>query len=393
MSIRDDVTIDWTGDPRVLTVAAPSVEITIQDIVDTCRNFEDSPEGMFHPRLIDAAGKEFLGGTTYVGITATFQNCVLAFEARAGPSWILCTITGGNIVAVDETQTIIDPRLPTAYTTIDRTASASATLQEQEALQHSSYNGGVTVDLTSSYSGTDYPVGTPQEPVNNFADALTIASTRGFGTLFIIGDATLDSSNDFSNMGIIGESMTRTEVTVDADATTTGCEFYDCTLTGTLDGNAMAKNCVITTLSYITGNIEQCVLETGTTTLGGSAEAHFLDCWSGVAGTGTPIIDLGGSGQELSIRNYNGGVKLKNKTGADNVSIDLASGQIVLENTVTNGTIVARGVGKLIDTSGDTISTGTWNGVTIVNELIQPRLDDLDGGITGLKGMVVALDD
>jgi hypothetical protein len=36
---------------------------------------------------------------------------------------------------------------------------------------------------------------------------------------------------------------------------------------------------------------------------------------------------------------------------------------------VIAGTIVARGPGKLVDTSGNTISSGTWNGgVTIVNE-------------------------
>jgi hypothetical protein len=92
-------------------------------------------------------------------------------------------------------------------------------------------------------------------------------------------------------------------------------------------------------------------LEEGTITLGGNAEAHFLDCWSGVAGTNTPIIDMGGSGQELSLRNYNGGIKVKNKSGSDSVSIDLNSGHIILDTDVTNGTIVIRGIGKLTDNS------------------------------------------
>lgn len=81
-----------------------------------------------------------------------------------------------------------------------------------------------------------------------------------------------------------------------------------------------------------------------------------------------------GEGQDLAIRNYNGGITLTNKTGSENVSIDLNSGQVILTNTVTSGVVVVvRGVGKLIDESGDIIHTGTWNGVTIYNETISPH--------------------
>jgi hypothetical protein len=139
----------------------------------------------------------------------------------------------------------------------------------------------------------------------------------------------------------------------------------------------MARNCIIGDLNYINGTVEQCILEDGTIVLGGGAEAHFLDCWSGVAGTGTPSIDMGGSGQELSIRNYHGGILLKNKSGSENVSIDMSSGQVKLATTVTAGTIVVRGVGKLIDESGNHIPTGTWNGATIINELITPMVKDI----------------
>jgi hypothetical protein len=68
---------------------------------------------------------------------------------------------------------------------------------------------------------------------------------------------------------------------------------------------------------------------------------------------------MGGSGQALALRNYNGGIKLTNKTGPEAVSIDLNSGQIILENTVTNGEIVCRGIGKLTDNS---------NGATVYSD-------------------------
>jgi len=387
MTIRTDVSIEWEVSPRVITVAAPSAEITIQDLVDTCRHHEQLLQNIDNDHLINAAGKEFLGGTTYVGITAILQNAVLAFEARGGPTWELCKISGGNLVAVDDVGADIDPRLPTAYTSIDRTASASATLQEQAALQYSSYNGGVTVDLTSSNTGIEYPIGTPQQPVNNFSDALSIISQQGLpGVLFVIGDATVAESEDYRGIIFVGESQTKSELNIDSAAQVDGCEFYDATVVGTLDGDCRIKNCTIGTLNYINGIIEQCLLEVGTITLGGSAEAHFLDCWSGVAGTSTPIIDMGGSGQELSLRNYNGGIKIVNKSGSDPISIDLNSGHVILNSDVTNGEVVIRGIGKLTDNSvganvniQDFVNPGTLAAAVWLHE-DGVFLKDIEGG-------------
>ena len=130
------------------------------------------------------------------------------------------------------------------------------------------------------------------------------------------------------------------------------------------------ENCLIGDLIYVKGYIQQCVLTDKVITLGGSEVAQFLDCWSGVTNENSPTIDCGGSGQDLTLRNYNGKVTLRNKTGPERVSIDLNSGTVILEDTVTNGEVVCRGVGKLVDMFGNEITTGTWNGVNIINETI-----------------------
>jgi hypothetical protein len=279
-----------------------------------------------------------------------------------------CDLSGGNLVAVDSGGSDMSPVLPSPNVQIVRTSSSSATLQELGAIQYASYNGGVTVDETSSYSGTDFPTGTPQEPVNNLTDAMSIATDRGFTTIYIIGDMTIDSGGDYSGMTFIGESMSKSTLTISAGANVTNCEFYEATVDGTLDGNAKLKNCRLLGLDYIYGVVEQCMIGPGTIVLGGTEEAHFLDCWSGVAGLGTPVIDCGGAGQDLALRNYNGGVKLINKTGADKISIDLNSGQVVLDSTVTGGEIVIRGIGHLTDDSTGTVTVNYED--LINNELI-----------------------
>jgi hypothetical protein len=437
MTTRNDVVVNWEVSPRIITVLAPSVEITVQDLVDTLRVLEADIQNMDEPAIISAAGKEDLGGGVSVGITATMQDAKLAFEARVIPDetgtvtsalpdpstsfadssatfitngivpgavvinhdtgasatvlevvsetelrhealdggtsglWsvsdtyavhnvIQCNISGGNLVAVDDVGATIDPVFTTAFTQIVRTSSSSATLQELEAIQFASFDGGVWVDVTSPYSGIVFPTGTPQQPVNNLDDAELIAAERGFKKLYVLGDITFDSLADLADFDIEGESEQKSSFTIDAASTMTNCEFRFANLTGTLDGGNYIEHCRIGSLSFVDGIIEQCVID-GPITLSGANDAHFLDCWSGVPGASTPTINLGGSGAALALRNYNGGVTLTNLSGNENVSIDMASGQIILDATITNGTIVCRGIGKLIDNS---------DGATVINEMI-----------------------
>lgn len=421
MAIRTDVTVDWNVSPRIITVLAPSVNITLQDLHDTLIDFEDEPFAMTYLPLIRSEGKADLGGGVLTGITSTLLNAKLAFEARktfvstgtvtttdatgkiltdSGAmfvtdsvepgAWIInqttgeiasvlrissetalvtnliaggftsgdvykmvnvtqCEVNGGNLVAVDAAGASTSSVLPTAGTQVKITAASSATLQEQADIEYASFDSAVHVDLTSAYSGTDFPVGTPRQPVNNFADALAIANTRGFSDLNIAGNVTIDAGLDYDSITFIGESQTKSTFTIDPAAQVANCEFYNATIQGTLDGGSKIRDCLILDLDYVDGFIKNCILQ-GTITLAGDA-AHFLNCWSGVPGSSTPIIDFNGIASALALRNYNGGITLKNKTAAGDVSIDLNSGQIVLENTVTVGTIICRGLGKLTDNS------------------------------------------
>ncbi len=351
MTVRTDITVNWGVSPRIITVLSPSVEITIQDLLDTCREFEDDPQNMVYDALAEAAGKENLGGGVKVGITMKLLNAVLAFEARPGSTYVQCRVSGGNLVAVDEFDADISPIYPTAFTQVLTTASSSATIQEQTDIQYSSFNGAVHVDLTSPYPGTTFPTGTPRQRVNNWIDALAIAAERGFSNFHVMGTVTIDSGLDYTGKNFYGESQTKTVITIDTAAQVYNCEFYDATIQGILDGGVSIKQCNIIDLNYINGFIYDCILS-GTITLAG--DAHLINCWSGIPGTSTPIIDFNGSNSALALRNYNGGIKLINKTQPEPVSIDLNSGQIIIDSTVTDGSITCRGVGKITNNATGT---------------------------------------
>lgn len=349
MTVRNDLTVDWFASPRIITVAAPSTEITIQDLLDTCRELEDDVYNMVYDPLASAAGKENLGGGVRVGITLTLLNAVLAFEARPGPTYVQCRVAGGNLVAVDGYGDDISPIYPTAFTQVLTTASSSATLQEQTDIQYSSFEGAVHILQGSPYTGTAYPNGTPRQPVNNFEDAMAIAISRGIESFHITGNMTINSGINYNGFHFRGRSPTKTILTLDSSATLVDCEFENAYIQGTLDGSCKIYDCTIGNLSYIDGVVENCVL-TGTITLSGLSTATFLDCHDGLAGPQRPIIDVG-AGSDLIISEYHGGITITNKTGNDDVSIDLNSGRVIIENTVTAGHFIIRGIGEVVDNS------------------------------------------
>lgn len=86
MADRDDITVVQDVSPRYAEIAAPSTEIIMQDYVDTLRGLEDDFQNMSYPYLIDASGKEDLGGGVLVAITVEEQNMQLAFQPRFTPA-------------------------------------------------------------------------------------------------------------------------------------------------------------------------------------------------------------------------------------------------------------------------------------------------------------------
>lgn len=307
------------------------------------RDAEDNEDGIVYLPTHNHNTKVLLGGIEYARVLEIINGYTITFEEKAQPYSVNLVGSNNNILDV------------TNLGTVQILSNNSAGLVQMREIEHSSFNGGITVDATSPYTGTTYPTGTVRRPVNNLSDAYQIAVSRGFSTFYIIGDITISTTEDFTGMIFIGESKSKSTITIAPAANVYRAEFYEAKITGTLDGDALVKGCVLENLNYISGFVEECVLASGTIVLGGGAAAHFLHCYSGVPGATTPTIDMGGSGQSLALRNYNGGIRLINKSGTDAVSLDINSGQVILENTVTAGTIIVRGIAKLTNNSTATV--------------------------------------
>lgn len=353
------VTVTWAT--KVINVpksyltliqAAPTeiYEMNLNQFHLTLKELEATEEGQVFVDTHRHNTEVELGGITYARVIEIINGYTVTFEDdQYAVNLVGANSNVGDVVNVNQ---------------VSVRSYNAAGLISNAAIEFASFNGGVTWDPSGSNTGTAFPAGTLQEPCSLLSDVMLIAGVRGFDKVFVLTNGTIDAGGNYTKMVWIGESISKTTITIDSDAIVPSCEFYEATITGTLDGNAKLQNCRVLDLNYIYGIIEECMLGPGTIVLGGGNEAHFLDCWSGVVGADTPVIDCGGSGQAVALRNYNGGVKLINKTGSDKASIDLNSGHLILDSTVTAGEIVVRGVGRLTDNSTGTVTVDSSGLIT-----------------------------
>lgn len=354
------ITIDWgnaiinvpKADMTLIQSSPTEIrELNINTFRLALKDLEDSEEGIVYPRTHDHNPSVTVGGVQLAKVVQILDPYTVTFENGT----YAVNLVGANSNIADKTN---------VNSVSVRSANSAGLIQTRE-IEHSSFNGGVTIDVTSPYSGEAYPHGTQREPVNNLADALAIAELRGFTQFFVVEDLTIGAGDPYVGYSFIGESTSKSVITVNGAANVADCEFYNATIQGTLDGNCVIKNCQILDLTYIEGQIESCLLGSGTIELAGNA--YIIDCWSGELSGALPAIDMGGTGATLNMRNYNGGINIVNKSGSESVSLDLNAGKVTLDSTVTAGTIIIRGVGELEDNS---------TGITAVNSefLINPEM-------------------
>lgn len=421
--------------PRVIEVDSPTTNISIQELVDLIRAWEDKVIGLNYPFLIDAAGKEELGGGVRVGITATLQNAIIAFAMQGGVDssgtvttadttgrvltdsagtfisdgilagdtvlnvtdqsitsiqsvdsetqvttfglqsgsdnqfntsdsykiWnkVQCEISGGNLVAVDENGVTMSAFLPTAQTHVVRTSSSSATLQEMSSVQYSSFNGGITVDPVNGTDASAFPAGTPQAPIKTCAQAMVLAEERGFKKIYFLNDFSIND-HTMSGYDMVGLDFRRTVLTIGSGLVWAGGSISKCKVQGTFANNSyvLIEDAEIANLNNITLNAKDCIL-TGTIELNNASTSNLFNCIDGVPGSGTPIIQVNDC-VNLGIWGYIGGIKLTNIiTVGTNISFNAPTGRLIVDSSDTVGSIIARGVGSIVGTTGGTTITQT----------------------------------
>ena len=244
----------------------------------------------------------------------------------------------------------------------------AAGLISNAAIEFSSFGGAVTIDAINGVTGTVFPKGTAQAPVNNVADAKLIADTRGITRFNVVGNFTFTTGDNVEDFEIFGINPNKTTLTFESGADTFGVDIFNATVQGVFDNLATFEDCRLLDIEMVEGYAYRCLMA-GTFVVSGTGQTAFIDCWDGIVSNGIyPIIDCGGAGRNISIKNWHGDIKIINKTGTDDMEINMNSGGTVLiDSTVTGGLVRCTGSMKVIDNS-----TGT--AVVNISEVAFPEL-------------------
>ncbi len=139
--------------------------------------------------------------------------------------------------------------------------------------------------------------------------------------------------------------------------------FANSTIQGVFDGTTTISHCKLLDVSIVSGLIEKSILA-GTVILDGTGNTNIIDCYSGVAGALTPVIDFNGSGSGLIMRNYSGGIELTNKSGVTDMSEVIRKKVGIIMNGVTGrmGTNqhLLRSIVPIIEQGGVELEDGTF---------------------------------
>ena len=362
--VQTGITVNWgikeifvPKSEMILVQSTPIkiYQLNLNDFRKALNDAEDAEDGIIFLDTHDHVQPISVGGVDLARVVSIINDYTITFEdGQYAVNLVGANSNVGDRVNVNQ---------------VSVRSANSAGLPDLEALQTAAFGGAVHYKTGSPYSGTTYPIGTNGYPVNNFPDARLIAAKYNLDTVQSWGDASLGLGDDISYFNFLGQNTLLSSFIIDTLADTYGTHIINASITGSLDGGAILENSNITNLNYVNGEIIGCTLMEGIISLSGTGDATFKRCMSGKAGQLTPTI-IGSPNVNLIMRGYDGGIELRNFSNGTQSSIDLASGQVKIDlTTCDNCEITIRGDGKVYDTAGNHLSSGTYNnGLIIYNE-------------------------
>jgi hypothetical protein len=229
-------------------------------------------------------------------------------------------------------------------------------------------NGGATVnvegfqmsdadsvyfDTNSGISGSDYPDGLPNTPVNDIDDAVAIAVARKLSIIYVSMHAAHSFDAGASRMRFIGTGNTLWSLDLNGQVISY-CYFEKIAIQGFSAGTSQNTYflCTVTGWSGRQGDVFISCQLAGT--LQPYAKEKFVNCGFGI--NGNVIFDFNTNWQSgpeyLNIQGCNGSITLRNLTIDSDIMIEGFKGDITIDATCTAGTINIRGgSGRLNDNS------------------------------------------
>jgi len=224
-----------------------------------------------------------------------------------------------------------------------------------EMITNDMYNGEVHLNVTSSYSGTGWGIGTPLSPVNNLTDAIAILNRIASSTIQLSGSLTLDQS--VNGLEFISFKNGKIDINNQSAIAT---RFRELKISGTQNNIGLFFDCRIANLQNLNGIYTRCSFFGVSPILLGNATTELVNCIT-QAGSGEQIFDFSNvTNGALHTTNLEGKFKFTNLTSPSSINtISSNSTYITIDSTCTAGMFMVSGIANIANQGASLVVDGT----------------------------------
>lgn len=206
-------------------------------------------------------------------------------------------------------------------------------------------------DISGTTGTTAFTNGIYTNPSSNESHVGTLLSSVGLKTVCSRPRSTFQMAGGFTYDGynFCGENWS---LSTSGSRSISGCYIAGAlNVSGTFTGASAPhfERCAFTGATTIPASILSDCTMVATLTFG-TGDYSLVNCQSGVAGSGSPVIDCNspGAAQNISIRRWSGGLTFNNINANSTISIDVVSGGTITLNGA-NGNVQIRGTVQVTD--------------------------------------------
>lgn len=220
-------------------------------------------------------------------------------------------------------------------------------------------NGAIWLDTNASNTNTVRGVdGTATNPVSTIAAVNTLLASTNLSRVEVAPQSSITFAATQANQRFTGRNWTLAL----GGQSISGSFIEGANVTGIGTGASEIHfdHCHFGAVTLPPSDFEDCVLE-DTITIGTAGNFFFEGCFSGVAGTGTPVLDFGAAlnASSVNFRGFSGGIEIQNMgagTGSYNMSLEGWGQYIINANCSATSTLAVRGHFTQTDNAGGAVT-------------------------------------
>ena len=293
----------------------------------------------------------------------------------------LDTITGTNGVLIDDTEAaaLVDDVWDEVLTGGAHNVTNSAGRRLRSIQEFQGYEGGhVWIDGVNGTAGTvSYENGTVENPVDapagSIADANTIAAAVSLSRFSVAPATSITFAASQANQIFEGHEWT---VALGGQAVTASM-FIDASVSGTGTGaESEWEQCIFGVTSLPAMQAYDCsftATASGGFTMSAAGDYRFINCQSGVAGSGSPLFTSGAGAHTAEFRRWSGGITFAGLTSSDTITVGGEMGTIDLGSPASAAVIEVRGTYKAITNIGS--ATVNTDGAILASDVADTLAD------------------